>query len=55
MTSTVRTVETIVLKSIVPPTCNAFSDSQYAIIKLYIPVGTKEAYMKAEPWKNFFQ
>lgn len=49
-----KNVETIVLKSIVPPACNSFSDSQYAKIKLYIPVGTKEAYMKAEPWKNFW-
>ena len=31
-----------------------FSDSQYLNIKLFIPKGTLEHYLKAEGWKNFF-
>lgn len=49
-----KQVETIVLKGVNPPACNTFSDAQYANINVYIPEGTKDAYMQAEPWKNFW-
>lgn len=47
-------LETIVLKGATPPSCNSFSEGQYAKINVYIPEGTKDAYMQAEPWKNFW-
>lgn len=47
-------LETIVLKGVTPPSCNSFSEGQYAKINVCIPEGTKDTYMQAEPWKIFW-
>ena len=42
-------------KSETPEKCTAgFSNYTYVNTKLYVPIGTKEKYMAAEGWKNFF-
>ena len=39
----------------IPNQCNVnFSNNTYIDAKLYVPIGTKEKYMAAEGWKNFF-
>jgi hypothetical protein len=39
----------------IPNQCNVnFSNNTYVNAKLYVPTGTKDKYMAAEGWKNFF-
>ena len=47
-------VQTITLLCTTPPSCASFSDSQYASVNVFVPVGTKDTYMQVEPWKNFW-
>ena len=43
--------------AVIPPTCSIFgpvSDEMYQTCKLYVPMGSEEAYKAADGWKNFF-
>lgn len=43
--------------AVVPPTCSIFgpvSDEMYQTCKLYVPMGSEEAYKAADGWKNFY-
>ncbi len=49
-------LETIYSKSKDPDNCKiTFNSRAYVQAKLYVPIGCKEKYSKAEGWKNFFQ
>ena len=49
-------LETIYSKSTDPDNCKiTFNSRAYVQAKLYVPIGCKEKYSKAEGWKNFFQ
>jgi hypothetical protein len=50
-----QSIETIYAFSINPDkTTVEFDNSTYINAKLYVPTGTKEKYMAADGWKNFF-
>ena len=53
---TASKLETIYSKSTDPDNCKiTFNSRAYVQAKLYVPIGCKEKYSKAEGWKNFFQ
>ena len=46
-------MESLTIRNIIPPICDCFDDEFYSNVTLYIPNGSKEAYMQTEYWNKF--
>ena len=52
--SNLKAIESITVRSNIPPRAVEFSNETYMNTILYVPNGTKDKYESASVWKNFW-